>query len=149
MIRQSFRLDKYDWECTVYYAVTCYYTDEIIDKMMSIGCSGDMLERAYEGMRECELNTGVTYSNFSRRKTVMVISLTSSAMEFEKSWRHEAGHMATHICQALDIDPYGEEIHYIGDAIVGEMWSRAKTLLCDCCRRKIYGRGRQDTGSDR
>lgn len=54
-------------------------------------------------------------------------------------WRHECGHLATHICQALNITPYGEEIQYIGDDIVEKMWEYAHPLLCecDCCKRKV------------
>lgn len=107
--------------------------------MHAIGCDGAMLRTAYENMNSGKINTGVTYSNFGNRKTVMVIALTSSAKEFAKSWRHECGHMATHICQALDITPYGEEIQYIGDDIIEAMWEYAHPLLCecDCCKHKV------------
>lgn len=139
MIRQHFTLQKYGWHCLVYYAVDTYYIDEILDKMHSIGCDGDMLQTAYKNMSSGNMNTGVTYSNFHDRETVMVIAITSSSKEFAKSWRHECGHMATHICQAFGIDPYGEEIQYIGDDIIEEMWDCAKSLLCecDCCRGKV------------
>ena len=52
---------------------------------------------------------------------------------------NECGHMATHICQAFGIDPYGEEIQYIGDDIIEKTWEYAKTLLCecDCCKNKV------------
>lgn len=139
MIRQQFTLPQYGWHCSVYYAVDCYYVTEIIAEMHSIGCDGEMLRTAYENMSSGKMNTGVTYSNFRDRKTVMVIALTSSAKEFEKSWRHECGHLATHICQALDITPYGEEIQYIGDDIVEKMWEYAHPLLCECncCKHKV------------
>lgn len=69
----------------------------------------------------------------------MAIVLTLSKKEFAKSWRHECGHLATHICQALGITPYGEEIQYIGDDIVEKMWECAHPLLCkcDCCKHKV------------
>lgn len=139
MIRQHFTLQKYGWHCLVYYAVDTYYIDEILDKMHSIGCDGDMLQTAYRNMSSGDMNTGVTYSNFRERETVMVIAITSSQKEFAKSWRHECGHMATHICQAFGIDPYGEEIQYIGDDIIEEMWECAKALLCECecCKGKV------------
>lgn len=139
MIRQKFIIEKYGWNVFVYYAVDSYYIDEIIDNMHSIGCDGNMLRTAYDNINSGNLNTGVTYSNFGTRETVMVIALTSSAKEFAKSWRHECGHMATHICQALGIDPYGEEIQYIGDDIVEKTWEYAKSLLCecDCCKNKV------------
>lgn len=107
--------------------------------LYSIGCDGDMLRTAYENISSGNLNTGVTYSNFGTRETVMVIALTSSPKEFAKSWRHECGHMATHICQAFGIDPYGEEIQYIGDDIIEKTWEYVKSLLCECncCKSKV------------
>lgn len=139
MIRQKFTLPKYGWHCSVYYAVDCYYIDDILSDMEDIGCSGDMLEQAYNNMASCKLNTGVTYSNGRSRETVMVVALTSSSKEFEKSWRHECGHLATHICKASGIPLDGEEIQYLGDDIVEEMWYYAKTLLCECncCKNKV------------
>ena len=138
MIRQKFILSKYRWNVSEYYAIDSYYIDEIIDNMYSIGCDGDMLRTAYDNMSSDKMNTGVTYSNFRDRKTVMVIAITSSAKEFEKSWRHECGHLATHICQAFDITPYGEEIQYLGQDIVEATWDIAKNFLCEChcCKKK-------------
>lgn len=75
MIRQHFTLQKYGWHCLVYYAVDTYYIDEILDKMHSIGCDGDMLQTAYKNMSSGNMNTGVTYSNFRDRETVMVITI--------------------------------------------------------------------------
>lgn len=131
-------MSKYRWNVSVYYAIDSYYIDEIIDNMYSIGCDGDMLRAAYDNMSSDKMNTGVTYSNFRDRKTVMVIAITSSAKEFEKSWRHECGHLATHICQAFDITPYGEEIQYLGQDIVEATWDIAKNFLCEChcCKKK-------------
>ena len=139
MIVQEFTLERYNWHCKTFYAVTTYYKDAIIDEMYNIGCDGDMLRAAYENMSSGKLNTGVTYSNFRDRRTVMVIAITSSEKEFAKSWRHECGHMATHICQALDITPYGEEIQYIGDDIIDKMWEYAQPLMCKCgcCKKKV------------
>ena len=136
MVRQYFTLDKYGWQCTVFYAVTGYHLDEIIDSLYDIGCRGDDLETAYANISANRLDTGLTYSNLSERKTVIVVALASSSKEFEKSWRHECGHLATHICQAFDINPYGEEIHYIGDYIVERTWDCAKSILCDSCLQK-------------
>lgn len=38
MIRQQFDISKYDWKVEVYYAVDCYYTDEIMGRLYDIGC---------------------------------------------------------------------------------------------------------------
>ena len=143
MIRQEFMVEDYGWHVTAYYAVTTYYADEIVPELYWIGCRGRALSDAGDNLTESRLNTGLTYSNLRDRETVMVIALTSTAEEFAKSWRHEMGHLAAHIAQADGISPYGEEIQYIGDAIVGEMWPVARKFLCDCCRRKLMFNSKQ------
>ena len=37
------------------------------------------------------MNTGLTYSNFEHRRTVMVIAMTTSPEQFQNSWDHEKG----------------------------------------------------------
>lgn len=138
MIRQRFTLNKYNWKVTCYYAVTGYYVDEIMDNLIGIGCRGEDLERADENLTSGKLDTGLTYSNYHLKETVMVIALTSSPKEFAQSWRHEIGHLADHIAQVYGIDPHGEELQYIGDAIVGEMWDVAKRFLCERCRKHTF-----------
>lgn len=134
MIRRRFELEKYSWNAIIFYAVTGYDLDEIMDALIRIGCRGEDMRTAYKNISAGKLDTGLTYSNLSTRQTVIVVALTSEPKEFEKSWRHECGHLATHICQADNINPYGEEIHYIGDEIVDATWEIAKDLLCDHCR---------------
>lgn len=50
MIRQRFDIEEYGWKVAVYYAVDCYYTDEIIGRLYDIGCRGDDLETAYRNL---------------------------------------------------------------------------------------------------
>lgn len=138
MIRQRIYLKHYKWEAWIYYAVDDYYTDEIMLRLNDIGCSRHDLRSAYDNLSSGEMNSGLTYSNFYGRKSVIVIAITSTAKEFAKSWRHEMGHLATHIAIAYKIDLTGEEVQYIGDDIVGETWEVAQLFLCDCkcCKNK-------------
>lgn len=139
MIRQRIYLKRYKWEVWLYYAVDDYYIDEIMLRLNEIGCSRYDLRSAYDNLSSGEMNSGLTYSNFYDRKSVIVIALTSTPIEFAKSWRHEMGHLATHIAIANSIDLTGEEVQYIGDDIVGETWKVAQLFLCECkcCRKKI------------
>lgn len=137
MIRQRFLLDKYDWEVMVFYAVDCYYANEIIAAMKRIGCSREKLRIAYENIASCKLDTGVTYSNYTRRKSVMVIGMTSSAKEFMNSFDHERKHLEVHIAKAEGIDPWGEEICYLSGEIGERMFPVAKRFLCEHCRKKL------------
>lgn len=135
MIRQKFTLNSYGWIIYAYYVVTKPNADEILENLVGIGCDGETLQRAYKNLTSGKLDTGLTYSNSDTRKTVMVFAKTSNAKEFLQSYKHETGHLQSHIAQTFGINPYGEELQYIGDDIVEETWETAKDLLCDHCRR--------------
>jgi hypothetical protein len=132
MKRQRIKLRDYGWLVYVYYNVTSYDIAEVYDALIGIGCDGFDLEDAWENLNSKEPNRGLTYSNFRNRESVIVISPTTSAEQFAKTWRHELGHLATHIASAFKLNLEGEEIQYIGDKIVGETWSIAKDMLCEC-----------------
>lgn len=134
MIRQKFKLPHYRWTVYAYYVVTKLNADEILDALVGIGCHGEHLEGAYNNLTSGKLDTGLTYSNSDTLETVIVFAKTSSAKEFQQSYKHETGHLQMHIAQTFGIDPYGEEIQYIGDDIVDATWDIAKDLLCEHCR---------------
>ena len=138
MIRQQFDISKYDLKVEVYYAVDCYYTDEIMGRLYDIGCRGDDLQTAYENLSAGKPDTGLTYSNYGTRQTVMVIGITSSAAQFQNSYDHERKHLEAHIAAALGIDPWGEEICYLSGEIGQLMFEKARLMLCDCdcCKHK-------------
>lgn len=141
MIRQTFHLPKYDWTVRVYYAVTSFYVDEIMDNLHRIGCRGKNLRKAHRSLLAGKLDSGITYSDYSSGRTVIVLDLTSSSKEFLKSLHHETGHLAEHIAEAFGIDPGGEEIQYLGDDIMEEMWPIARHFLCEDCREDVIRKG--------
>lgn len=130
MIRQRFTLPKYHWRVYSYYVVTNPNADEILDALVHIGCGGEDLQRAYNNLTSGKIDTGLTYSNSDTQETVMVFAKTSNAKEFMQSYKHETGHLQSHIAQTFGLNPHGEEIQYIGDDIVEETWEVAKDLLC-------------------
>lgn len=137
MIVQDFHLKRYKWHVRVYYAVHRYWTGDIVRDLRDAGCRGSQLRTAWENLRRGELNTGITYSNFGRCETVMVISLTSTAAEFLNSWMHEMQHLCRHVAAAFGIDPYGEEAAYLAGDVGQRMFPAARRFLCDCCRGKM------------
>lgn len=137
MIVQNIYLENWDWYVTVYYAVDTYYIDEILDNLAHIGCSSKELKNAEKVFRENEYNIGMTYSNFKDRYSIVIIGLTSSAEEFQNTFDHEKGHLAMHICEALEIPTFGEEYQYVTGAIGQKMFRVAKRFLCDRCRRNL------------
>lgn len=135
MIRQSFTIDGYAWHVEVWYAVDRYYTAAIMNSLVCAGCSGRKLHEAYGNLSSGKLNTGLTYSDFGRRMTVMVIALPSCAAEFENSLNHELKHLVSHIEQTDGIDPWGEQAAYLMGDISMKMYPVARMFLCGGCRR--------------
>lgn len=140
MIKQKFRLPKYNWTIYAFYVVTRPNADEIMDALESIGCRGKNLQSAWRNLTSGRLDTGLTYSNEEMGETVVVFAKTSCAREFQQSYQHEIGHAKNHIAKACGISQHGEEIQYIGDDIVEATWGIAHELLCDCCRHKTIKR---------
>lgn len=138
MIIQDFYIPNYRWRVRAYYAVTTYRTDDILKDFSEAGCKGIQLKRAYNSLKRNALDTGITYSNFMRRETVMVISRTSSPEEFLNSWAHEKKHLARHIEQAFGIDPYSEEAAYLEGTIAQKMFPVARKFICEHCRENLF-----------
>lgn len=140
MIRQqiSVRYAGQEWKIRIYYYVSSFYADEILQQLAAIGCEGDFLQDAQVNLEQGRLDSGLAYANPMHRKAVIVIARTSSAMEFSCSQQHEVGHVKSSIAEAMGFPQKGEDIQYIGDAIYKEMWPIAETFLCDCCKRKKH-----------
>lgn len=137
MIVQDFILPDYLWKVRVYYAVRGYWTREILEELRAIGCNGVNLSNARDSLVRNELNTGLTYSNYEVKRTLMVISLTTTPAEFLNSWSHEMRHLSRHVEQAFSISPYGEEAAYLAGTIAQKMFPVAKRFLCEHCRQKV------------
>lgn len=135
MIRQRFHIDRYYWNVTAYYAVSGYHYNEIMGSLSRIGCSGDNLRSAEKNLKENKLDSGLTYSNYAMRETIMVVALASSAKDFHQALMHEVRHLQSHIATAYEIDEKSEEVCYLLDDIVGEIHSVVAPLICECCRK--------------
>lgn len=137
MIRQRFTLEKYDWEVMIYYAVDDYYTEEIMGSLYEIGCRGDNLQTAYNNLSSGQLDTGLTYSNYQSRQSVIVIGMASSPEQFINSFEHETFHLKQHIAKAFDLDVWGEEIAYLSGDIAQKMFPKIKLFICACGKKEI------------
>lgn len=136
MIRTTLYISKYDWLLHCYFAVASYYVDEIVDHLAILGASPKVQRSTYNLLSKGTLDSGITYSNYSRRESVLVTALTSNASEFFNSFIHETGHLATHIALADGISLKGEEVRYIHGDISRALFPYCQHLLCDCCRHK-------------
>lgn len=136
MIKRDLYIKKYDWQVYIFYRVTCYYTDEIIGLLKSIGCPEYKAREAYDNLMSCKLDTGVTYSNFRLRKSVMVISKTSSPEEFSNSIKHECRHLEDHIATAFRMPLGGEEVAYLAGYLGAKLYKDMQLFICNCHRHQ-------------
>lgn len=121
------------WKVRVYYAVTCYWADEIMDDLIGLGCSGENLRAAKESLWGCHLNTGLTYSSFEDSTTLIVVGMADSADQYQNSIVHEQFHAIQHICRALDINIMSETACYIMGELAEKMHKDSHKLTCCGC----------------
>jgi hypothetical protein len=139
MIRQKITLPNYgNWEIYAYYATTRYAVDEIMERLWEIGIDATNARQAFENLTSGKLDTGLCYSNYSSRKSVLVVALTSSPDEFLNSLTHESTHACVHIATALGVNHKSEDFAYMVGDLCQEMYPKVNHLLCDCCRNKEY-----------
>lgn len=136
MIRQRLYISEYDIVVYAYYAKTGYYAEEIVEKMLEVGCRGYKIGQAYVNLSSNQLDTGLTYYNPFTKSGVMVVALTSTAAEFFNSLLHELGHLVAYIAKAEHLSFTGEDIAYLEGELARDIYPKVKDLLCDCCRRK-------------
>ena len=132
MIYRELNIPKYNWLVHIFYHVTCYWTDEIMDYLKSIGCPPQKLKESYRNLEACKLNTGLTYSNYHLRESVMVIGKTSSEEEFSDSLMHELRHLEDHIAIVYKMPAGGEEIAYLAGYIGRKLSKDIQMFICSC-----------------
>lgn len=137
MIRQDLYIEEYDWCVTVFYCVSRRWTREVMEELAAAGCSGDSLRDAWAILVKDDRNTGLTYSSFPLRRSVMVISRTSSPEEFMNSWDHEKGHLVKHVARCFVLDPFGEKVQYLSGRVAQLMFPVAGKFLCGHCRKEL------------
>lgn len=133
MIIQDIYIKQYDWDVRVYYAVDAYYSEEILKELEEYNPTVKEYHSVQKLMEEYVYNTGLTFTDYNKRKSLVVIGLTTSPEEFQSTFDHEKGHIAIHIAQYYDIDPYGEEFQYLAGEIGRLLFSVAKKFICKHC----------------
>lgn len=132
---QEFYLTEWDWWVKVFYVVEYIPLDLIVSELKKIGCdSTDEVISLFEDDAE---NKGYTYSNLTKRKSIMIIGATTCPAEFQHTYDHEKLHLAMHIAKEDRIDPFSEELAYLIGDIGFNMFPLAKKFLCEHCREEL------------
>lgn len=138
MIRCELYTPRCDWHVTVFFAINEYWTEEIMEALWHLGIDSKNAKRAFDNISSSELNTGLCYSNYQKRRSVVVISKATTAAELFNSTMHEFKHLSSHIAKSCGLDDTGEEIAYATGELAHDMWGHVKHLFCDCCRNKKH-----------
>lgn len=137
MIVQNITLPKYGWSVKVYYAVDSYYADDILNDLLKYNPTVEEFAEVEALMENYEFNTGFTFTNYNNKESLVVIGLTSSPAEFQNTFDHEKGHLAVHIAQYYNIDPYGERFQYLAGEIGKKLFPIAKKFMCEHCKKEL------------
>ena len=105
MIVDSFYI--YNWKVTILYECSCKDIDFIIETLKDINCPNKYIKEAFNNLKSCSLNVGLTYSNTKQKSSVIVINKTSSFAQLINTVSHEYYHLICHIQKTLKI--YDEE----------------------------------------
>lgn len=76
-----------------------------------------------------EKDTGFTYTDYKKRKSIVGISISSSHKQFFNTMMHEVKHVQSHICQYYDVDEDSEEAAYLVGYIVERMTPKFLELI--------------------
>ena len=125
---------KYRWNVRLYFAVTDYYIDDILESLYSIYCPDKIMQRVEEKMSARQLDTGFTYSNPRLRRSVLVVGLTSSPAEFFNSFTHEIRHLIDDIAKAVGLEMTGEDVAYLTGDVSLDLWPYVHKFICCKCR---------------
>ena len=66
-------------------------------------------------------NTGFTYTDFDKKKSIIGISETDSQEQFFNTLVHEAKHAQSHICKYYNVEEDSEEAAYLIGYIMQRM----------------------------
>lgn len=130
MIGQSFYIDKYDWQVVVLYEVSYNNKGYIINMLRQICEDDKLIEKAKYNLNLRSYNTGFTYSDLDKQRSLVVIGKTTSTKEIVNTIVHEANHLKSHIATAYNIDEKGEEVCYLIGEIVRTMFSVFSKIIC-------------------
>lgn len=103
MITRRLILQKYSWAITILADCDCSDVEDIILHLKSIECPQKLQDQAVLNLNQCKLNTGLTYSNYLLRRTIMVINKTNDVEELMNTITHESFHFIAHLSKACSI----------------------------------------------
>lgn len=121
MIVNNYYSDAYNWNVIILYNVQCTDFNKVSDYLMYNDCSKQAIKRAYNYLKECNYNKGLTYTNSSNRTSIIIVGKTKCKGQCVNTIIHEAYHMTQNITQ-LDNLNEEEQANFIGEFIMSQYY---------------------------
>lgn len=121
------------WEVIFLFSFDIYDMEQIWDALSWADAPRSIFQQVSEKVSAGNLDEGFTFSNPGLRRTVFAIGKTSSGPEVLDSTVHEIIHIAQHIAVEDGIDPFSEEMAYLGGDISREISDIVCELSCPHC----------------
>lgn len=131
---------KFERTSTVGWTVYWYFNADgsdaeiIIDRLLAVDASLDVMKRAEKILSEGINNFGFTYSSMKNKSSVIVIGVSSSGKEFLNSFVHELRHVVDDISTYYNLD--NEEAAYLTGDVSNSVAEIICKFSCDECRKK-------------
>lgn len=125
-----------DWDIEWYFFTTKENIDDILSSLVSMNAQDSLLSKIERTNLLDKQNYGFTFSNMSRRKSIVVIGQTTSGQEFLNTFIHELRHLTDHIASTLHLDLSGEEVAYLAGDVAMTVGDIICKYSCDSCKNK-------------
>lgn len=76
-----------------------------------------------------ERDTGFTYTNFKKKRSIVGISLATSEEQFFNTLIHEIKHVQSHICKYYNVEEDSESAAYLIGYIAQKIYRVFRTLI--------------------
>lgn len=129
MIQQDLVLGAYNWHIQAFYNFTCNYTPEAVRALQRIKCPKNIIREAVSNIMSCKLNKGLTFTNMSLQRSVIIVSETSSPSEFLNTLVHEDHHLLSHIAEKYGISCGSEELCYLAGELISKQYDFVKKFI--------------------
>ena len=126
------------WTILFFLSFDARNAEDIEEALIWAGAPDSIMEHVHTNVLADRRDEGFCFSNSSLRRSVLAVGKTSTGLEFMNTIVHEITHVAIHIAQEDNIDPYSEELAYLAGDIMHGVSDIVCELSCPHCNsRKV------------
>ena len=135
MIVREIRIRR--WTIVFMFSFDTPDMERIYEALVWAEAPDSVVSQVSENVSAGMLNEGFCYSNTQLRRTIYAIGKASSGPEVLDSIVHEIIHIIQHIGREDGMNPYGEEVAYLGGDISREISDIVCELSCPHCSQEV------------